>query len=308
MRLQEQHENMTNWAIAIHGGASPKRGRRFLEEREFLLKMSKEGGEQLELGIASDDVVVSIVSRLEESALFIAGRGASPNKAGQWELDASIMIGSNRKAGAVASMVGFECPISVAREVSRRTPFVLLTGEGAETFASTCGFDVIPNPNEYYSPCSPSDVSVENGLTHGTVGVVALDKFGNISAGTSTGGLLNKMPGRVGDSPIIGAGTWASDVVGVSCTGQGEFFLKTAAAVQVDHRMRYGGEDVYSAAQNTVREIDGLGGDGGLIAVDSKGNVAMSFNSEVMKRSWATQSVEAGVAIERSEQTIIANS
>lgn len=287
-------------SVVIHGGASPKRGRTFLRERELLGQLATEAFELLSAGAESEDVVVAIISRLEESGLFIAGRGASPNQQGVWELDACLMNGNQLRTGAVAGLVGFYNPIRVAQEVSRRTPHTLLVGNGARIFAARAGFEEIPSPAEYYTPCSPA-LTPDDLHQHGTVGVVALDIKGNISSGTSTGGLLGKFPGRVGDSPIAGAGTWASDLVGVSCTGQGEYFVRTAAAVQIDHRMRFGGETLFTACHAVMKEITKLGGDGGIVALDRLGNICMPFNSEAMKRSWANTSAGIGCAVDPKE-------
>ena len=298
---------MQTIGVVVHGGATPKRGREFSEEREFLDRVSDEAFELLSMGLAAEDVVVSIASTMEESGLFIAGRGSSPNKNGVWELDACIMTGHDLRTGAVAGLVNFYNPLKVAREVFRRTPHTLLIGAGASTFAANAGFEEIPVPSEYYVPCSPR-IDPSDVHQHGTIGIVALDDQGRLAAGTSTGGLLGKMPGRVGDSPIAGAGTWASDIVAVSCTGQGEFFVRTAAAVQIDHRMRFGGEDVFTACRNVIKNINCLGGDGGLIAIDRHGNIAMPFNSEAMKRAWRSSGDFAGAAVWPDEpQEISAN-
>jgi L-asparaginase/beta-aspartyl-peptidase (threonine type) len=247
----------------------------------------RQGADMLAGGATALDVVAAMVAALEESGLHIAGKGAAPNSAGQFELDASIMDGMTRKAGAVGALVGFRSPVTVARRVMEATPHVLLVGAGAASFAAGQGLEPVPDPANYYTPATNRKVAPGE-LAHGTVGAVARDVSGNLAAATSTGGVLGKMPGRLGDTPLIGAGTWADERVAVSCTGQGEYFMRAAAAADVSARMRYGGQSLAAAAAGALADMEVQGGDGGLIAVDAYGNVSAPFVSEGMKRGIAT--------------------
>jgi L-asparaginase / beta-aspartyl-peptidase len=275
------------WALALHGGAGPTRGRTYAAEEAHMEALLREGATMLSDGVAALDVVAAMIAALEESGFHVAGRGAGPNLAGQYELDASIMEGTNRKAGAVGALVGFRSPIGVARRVMEATPHVLLVGAGAAAFASAQGLETVDDPAAYYTPAVARKV-MPGELAHGTVGAVARDINGQLAAGTSTGGVLGKMAGRVGDTPLIGAGTWADERVAVSCTGQGEYFMRAAVAVDVSCRMRYGGQSLAAASAGALADMEVQGGDGGLIAVDAYGNVATPFVSEGMKRGIAT--------------------
>ncbi len=196
------------------------------------------------------------------------------------------MDGPSRRAGSVAALEGFASPIAVARAVMERTRHVMLVGVGACEFATEAGMERIPAPPEDYYLKAEAELAPPCGeLAHGTVGCVALDQAGRLAAATSTAGVFNKLPGRVGDCPIIAAGTWADEAVAVSCTGLGEYFIRAAVAHQVAGRIRYGGQPLDAAAQAALDEVAALGGDGGLIAVDRQGNIAMPFNSEGMKRA-----------------------
>lgn len=245
----------------------------------------KEVAARLEAGETALDVAQYAVTELEACGHHIAGKGASPNQDGIWELDAAIMDGSNRAAGAVSALVGFLSPIAAAREVLGEVP-VLLAGSGAAALASARGLARVEDPEAYYDP-SVKEKLPPNAAGHGTVGAVVRDRQGKLAAATSTGGLLNKTPGRVGDSPIIGAGTWADESVAVSCTGEGEYFMRVSAASSVAGRVRYGKEDLERAASGVIGEITALGGRGGLIAVDRDGNIALPYNSKGMKRAMA---------------------
>lgn len=275
------------WTLALHGGAGPSRHRTYEREEAHLADLLRDGAAQLEAGVLALDVVTAMVRELEECGLHVAGRGASPNSAGAYELDAAIMDGSRRLAGAVAALTGFRAPVLAARAVMEHTPHVMLAGQGAADFCRARGLEEIADPDGYYTPAVRVPV-VTGQLAHGTVGAVALDTGGRLAAATSTGGLINKLAGRVGDAPLIGAGTWADGRVAVSCTGQGEYFIRAAVAADVSARMRYGGQSLHAAAAGALADMEAQGGDGGLIAVDAAGNVATPYNSEGMKRAVAT--------------------
>lgn len=275
------------WALALHGGAGPARGRTYDREEAHMAEVLKRGADMLEEGLSALDVVVSMVRELEDSGFHVAGKGASANGNGEYELDAAVMDGALRRAGAVGALVGFRSPIMAARAVMEETPHVLLVGAGAKAFARDMGLEEIEDPAAYYTPAVRRPVEPGE-LAHGTVGAVARDIAGRLAAATSTGGLLNKMPGRVGDTPLIGAGTWADERVAVSCTGQGEYFMRAAVAADISARVRYGGQTLASACAGALADMETQGGDGGLIAVDAMGNVSVPYVSEGMKRGIAT--------------------
>lgn len=274
---------MANWALALHGGAGPLRNADYRREEAFLAALLQEGAKALAAGEAGLEVAVRLVAALEDCGHHIAGKGAAANADGDYELDAAVMDGFSRRAGAVAGLRGFLSPIDVARRVMTHTPHVLLVGRGAEAFAAKEGCAAVADPASYYQPIITRPVAPGE-LAHGTVGAVVLDSAGHLTAATSTGGLLNKMPGRVGDTPIIGAGLWADRRVAVCCTGQGELFLRANVAADVSARMAYGGQSVHAAAAAALADMAALGGDGGLIAIDAAGHITMPFVSEGMKR------------------------
>lgn len=273
------------WAIALHGGADATPHRDYTHVETHMAALLKTVSERLASGETALGVAEFAVRELEACGHHIAGKGASPNQDGIWELDAAIMHGPDRKAGAVSALTGFLSPIGVARDVLFEVP-VMLSGAGAAQFAAARGHETVDDPEAYYDP-SVKEKLPPNTAGHGTVGAVVRDKTGALVAATSTGGLLNKTPGRVGDSPIIGSGTWADESVAVSCTGEGEYFMRVAAAASVAARVRYGKEDLSSAAQGVINEITTLGGKGGLISVDKDGNIALPYNSRGLKRASA---------------------
>jgi len=234
---------------------------------------------------ASLDAVTAAVVALEDDPLFNAGRGAVYNAAGKHELDASIMDGATLRAGAVAAVSRIRNPLLAARAVMEKSPHVLLAGKGAEQFARKHGLVLV---SQSYFHSSARREAWKKGLKghHGTVGAVALDRRGNLAAATSTGGYTGKLPGRVGDSPLIGAGTYADNsTCAVSGSGWGEAFIRVALAHEVSARMRHRGEDVVQASKAALKSLVPLKGDGGLIALDGRGNIAMPFNSEGMLRA-----------------------
>lgn len=283
------------WSLVLHGGAGPTRGRTYEAEEAHMGEVLQRGADMLDGGACALDVVTAMVAELEECGFHVAGKGSSPNRDGAYELDAAIMDGTARRAGGVAGLIGYRSPIAVARAVMETTPHVLLVGAGAAAFAKQAGAEKVRDPAGYYTPSITRPVSL-NELAHGTVGAVARDIAGRLAAATSTGGLLNKTPGRVGDAPIIGAGTWADERVAVSCTGQGEYFMRAAVAADVSARVRYGKQTLAAACAGAIADMESLGGDGGLIAVDAMGNVATPYNSEGMKRGIATQAGRFEVA------------
>lgn len=231
------------------------------------------------------------VAEMEDSGLFVAGRGSAPNAAGVVEMDASIMDGARHRAGAVCALQGIASPVGAARQVLEATPHVLLAGEGAGLFARERGLPLIGDPASFYRTpvgLTQEDIDAEAAaLAHGTVGAVALDRQGGLAAATSTGGVFGKRPGRVGDTPLPGAGVWADGEVAVSCTGVGEYFILGATAYDVAARLRYGGQSLDEACQGAIARIGELGGDGGLIAVNRQGRVSFQFNSPGLKRAVA---------------------
>ena len=274
------------FALALHGGAGPLVGRNYDRELAHMRELIELGRDRLALGGPALDVVVEIVNELEASGLYVAGRGASPNTAGLYELDACVMDGRDSRAGAVAALVGFQSPIAIARKVMELTPHVLLVGQGAAAFAGDLKQARIDNPAEWFTHAGGGGAGTASGdLATGTVGCVAFDRDGGLAAATSTGGVFGKLPGRVGDCPIPGSGTWADRTVAVSCTGAGEMFIRVAAAAQVANRMRFGGEKLEAACAAALAEVRALKGEGGLIAIDAAGEIAMPFNSAGMKRA-----------------------
>jgi beta-aspartyl-peptidase (threonine type) len=270
------------WAIALHGGAGPVFGRDYSREEAHMAELLREGGKRLAAGVAALDVVEAMVAALEESGLHLAGKGAAPNTDGRYELDAAIMDGRTRNAGAVAALSGIISPIAAARIVMERTPHVLIAGEGAWALATEYGLPEVRDPDTYYQPVEERCLLPARAM--GTVGAVVLDQYGDLAAATSTGGVKSKTPGRVGDTPLIGAGTWADERCAISCTGLGEYFIRAAAAADVSARIRYGGASLEDAVQGALDDVKHLGGEGGMIAVGADGTLMTGSNSGGLKR------------------------
>ena len=289
--LTGSKDESVEFSIAIHGGAGTITRKNMTQGKEnaYRSKLKETlnvGYSILNKGGTSLDAVEATIRIMENSELFNAGKGAVFTNAGTNELDASIMDGRNLKAGAVARVKTVKNPISAARKVMEETWHVMLSGDGADKFAKEQGLDIV-DPNYFYTQRrwdSLKKIQVEK---HGTVGCVALDKHGNLAAGTSTGGITNKRWGRVGDSPIIGAGTYANNqTCAVSGTGQGEYFIRGNVAYDVSAIMEYKGKSVGEAAQNVIRKLSDMGGNGGIITMDSKGNISMPFNTAGMYRGF----------------------
>jgi len=284
-------------ALILHGGAGARRERNYDREVAHMREVVEAMKARLDAGAPALDVAVEAVVMLEDSGLYVAGRGASPNLAGAYELDASLMDGDGRRPGAVAALQGFRNPIRAARAVLDHTPHVMLVGEGAAAFCAEQGLERVEDPEAWFTRAGQGEDNHPPGtLSHGTVGCCVLDADGRLAAATSTAGVFGKLPGRVGDTPIPAAGTWADDRIAASGTGQGEYFMRVAATAQVSWRVA-AGESLAEAAQGVIDEIGALGGDGGLIALDRHGCIAQPFNSQGMKRAWLTPAGEIGVEV-----------
>lgn len=284
-------------ALILHGGAGARRERNYDREVAHMREVVEAMKARLDAGAPALDVAVEAVVMLEDSGLYVAGRGASPNLAGAYELDASLMDGATRKAGAVAALQGFRNPVVAARAVMDRTPHVMLAGEGAALFALDQGLEPIADEEAWFTRAGQGEDNHPPGtLSHGTVGCCVLDAEGRLAAATSTAGVFGKMPGRVGDTPIPAAGTWADEHAAVSGTGQGEYFIRVAACARTAWRVA-SGQSLAEASQAVIDEIGAMGGDGGLIALDREGNIAAPYNSQGMKRAWLTRHGEIGVDV-----------
>jgi len=272
------------YAFALHGGAGAVAGRDYATVEAHIKELTIECQAMLEAGKTSLDVVETAVIELERSGLYVAGRGSAPNSAGYVELDASIMSGPSREAGAVAALPNFVNPISVARGVMERTPHVLLAGNGARAFAREHNYTEVDDPDNYYVlPVGVTEDDIATASAHGTVGAVALDQNGALAAATSTGGTFGKLEGRIGDTPLIGPGTWADDDIAISCTGTGEHIIRSGGAIAIACAYK-AGVALETAVKDMLDEVKRLGGDAGVIAITRKLEIAMPYNSDGMKR------------------------
>jgi beta-aspartyl-peptidase (threonine type) len=310
-RRPENNPNMEmkKIGLAIHGGAGTIERSNMTPEKERAYRNGLEqalsaGYEILKRGGSSLDATEAAVRVLEDDPHFNAGRGSVFTSAGTNEMDASIMDGRTLKAGAVASVKHIKNPIGLARLVMEKSPHVMLDCAGAEGFAKANGIQLVDQKyfftQEHWDALQKIKAAEKNkasgdGISflitdqdrHGTVGAVALDKDGNLAAATSTGGTTNKMPGRIGDTPVIGAGTYANNqTCAVSCTGDGEYFIRVVAAHEVSALMQYGGMKLQEAAQTALDSVKKLGGTGGLIAIDKNGDIALQFNTNGMYRGY----------------------
>jgi len=301
------------FAIAVHGGAGTLSRRDTSEQQEQayragLSEALDAGYALLERGAPSLDAAIAAVCVLEDNPLFNAGRGAVLTRDGAAELDASVMDGRTLKAGAVTGLKHVKNPVALARRVMDHSPHVMLVGAGAEEFARLLGVELVSN--EYFrTPVRQAQLhrllegsaEKENDLVaFGTVGAVALDSDGNVAAATSTGGMTGKRWGRVGDSPIIGAGTYASNAsCAVSATGHGEYFIRSVVAHDICAQVEYLKLPLSKAVDNVLAKMKALGGNGGVIAVDPRGEIALEFNSVGMFRGKRTSTGTNEVALYR---------
>jgi beta-aspartyl-peptidase (threonine type) len=293
-------------SMVIHGGAGNSEPESMPDSLQVAYKSALyealEYGKTLLLkGDSAHRVVMSVIVMLENNPLFNAGKGAVLTNLGTASLDASIMTGWDKNAGAVAGVENIKNPILAAFEVLKNSPHVMLAGKGADAFAKQQGLEMVPNS---YFVTAKSKERLKHALEmdkSGTVGCVVRDKYGNLAAGTSTGGMNNKKYGRVGDSPIIGAGTWAdNDVCAVSCTGWGEYFIRTVAAHEVASIVKYQKNSLRKAAHEVVcNQIGTLGGHGALIAIDSEGNIVVEGNTATIFNAWYDKNGNQKVALSK---------
>jgi beta-aspartyl-peptidase (threonine type) len=304
------------WQLAIHGGAGVIEPGSLTPEKEAAYRASLNGALEagariLRGGGTSLDAVEAVVKVLEDDPLFNAGKGAVFTAEGRNELDASIMDGRTRQAGAVTGVTRTKNPVSLARAVMEKSKHVMLASAGADAFSLQQGLEQV-DPGyfrteerwqQFLQWRDKSGALLDRTHAYGTVGAVALDQAGHLAAATSTGGTTGKRWGRVGDSPVIGAGTYAEDkVCAVSATGDGEFFIRASAARQLRDRMAWHGEGVQAAADNTIADIGTLGGEGAIVAMDAQGRVAFVMNSSGMYRGSIGSASGAHTAIYATEK------
>lgn len=302
------------YAIVIHGGAGVMSKSKMTPERQaqYTSKLREAldlGDKMLKNGANATDVVVSVIEVMENSPLFNAGKGAVFTSEGKNELDASIMEGKTLNAGAVAGVRDIKNPIKAAREVMENSVHVMLSGKGASEFARQQDLEMVKNKYFFTQSRYESLKQLQKRERErtkkdnmGTVGCAVLDTHGNLCAGTSTGGMTNKKFGRIGDSPIIGAGTYANNkTCAISCTGHGEYYIRLGFARDISALMEYKNLSVDEACREEIKKLSELQGDGGVIAVDAKGNIAMEFNTNGMFRGFAKSTGEKEIAIFKNE-------
>lgn len=322
--LAQQKASKDKVVLVIHGGAGTILKKNMTSEKEAayreVLKQSLLAGyQQIQAGESSIKAVESSIHIMEDSPLFNAGKGAVFTNEGKNELDASIMYGKNSMAGAIAGVHTIKNPISAAIAVMDKSEHVMMIGEGAEKFAKQQGLEIV-DPSYFFTQdrwdglqrilerdAKKMELDHDQKQTRikpewkdekfGTVGCVALDKAGDLAAGTSTGGMTNKKYGRVGDAPIIGAGNYANQQVGISCTGWGEYYIRNVAAYDVAALMNYKGWNIQKATAEVIRKVGEMGGDGGMIALDKDGNVALPFNTAGMYRGYITDKGDIHIEI-----------
>jgi beta-aspartyl-peptidase (threonine type) len=304
-------------AIVIHGGAGVINRADMTPEREAQYRAGLEAARDagyavLEKGGTSLDAVTAAVRSMEDNPLFNAGIGAVLNRDGEAELDSSVMDGKTLRAGAVAGVKHVKNPIELARAVMEKSPHVLMAGQGAEEFALQHGFVLVPNTylrtearqrqREKAQQEEKSGKKADTSEARGTVGAVALDRNGNLAAATSTGGMTNKLPGRIGDSPLIGAGTYANNAsCAVSATGDGEYFIRAVVAHDICALVQYKRMPLEAAAREVIHEkIEGMHASGGVIALDTEGHIVIDFNSPGMFRAARDSGGRRDVAIFKS--------
>lgn len=324
--MVQRPDNLAPVSLVIHGGAGTIKKENMDPEQEKEIRAKLEealntGYAILEEGGTSTDAVVSTIQVLEKSKHFNSGIGAVFTAEGKNELDASIMNGEDNAAGAVAGVSTIKSPIAAARAVMEKSPHVMLSGEGAVEFAKEVGLDLV-DPSYFFTQHRYDQLQrikerekaeedkrqgmtdpIYNDYKFGTVGCVALDKKGNITAGTSTGGMTNKKFGRIGDSPVIGAGTYADNATcGVSATGHGEFFIRNVVAYDIAALMKYQNMSLQEAANTVVMDkLVEKGGDGGIVAMDAQGNIAMPFNTAGMYRGFIKEKGKPTVKIYKED-------
>lgn len=296
-------EPRRDYVIAVHGGAGEMGGQAEDPEISAMYYAALDtaltiGGDILDKGGSATDAVLAVIRYFESNPLFNAGVGATVSAEGYFELDAAIMDGKDLDAGAVAGVRHVRHPIDAAYAVMTGSPHVMLSGDGADRFAAEKGLETVDDNTYFATPKTMEWVKKfqEESKKNGTVGCVVLDRDGNLAAGTSTGGMFGKRWGRIGDSPVIGAGTYADNgSVAVSCTGHGEYFIRHSAAVNVSMRYKFLGETLEEASEHVIfEELNREEGNGGLIAVDRYGNIAMPFNCSGMYRGYLYKEKESG--------------
>lgn len=318
-----------DFSIAIHGGAGNmfKKNLTPEKEEEYKAKLREalqKGSEMLTKGAEAVDVVEAVIKIMEDSPLFNAGKGAVFTHDGKNEMDAAIMNGKTLDAGAVANVRRIKNPISAAKAILNNSKFIFMCGQGAENFAKENDIEIVDTSYFFYQPRWDEFIKVRDSKTtkldhdnssgmnepfdssidkFGTVGCVVMDRFGNLAAGTSTGGIVNKNYNRIGDSPIIGAGTYANNkTCAVSCTGHGEDFIRIVAAHDVSSLMEYKKVKLKTAVSTVIKKLTEIRGRGGIIAIDAKGNITMQFNTNGMFRGYIDKEKNIHVAIYKDEK------